>query len=82
MSALNEASATPRGGIKKVYSMNLVEAPNRLVDGAARHDVLRLPVTDRGNRKRNSSEERADSCAVVVSKWRDKFAAMRKNEVR
>jgi len=80
--APNDASATPRGGIKKVYRMNSVEAPNRLMDGAAPHDVRGLPVTDRGDRKRNSSEERADSCTVVVSKWRDKFAAMQKNEVR
>ena len=68
--------------MEEVYSMKLVETSNRLVGGAARDDVQCLPVTDRGDRKRNSSEERADSCAVVVSKWRDKFAAMQKNEVR
>jgi hypothetical protein len=62
--------------------MNLVDAPNRLMGGPARHEVQRLPVTDRRDRKRTSSEERADSCAVVVSKWRDKFATMQMNKVR
>jgi hypothetical protein len=80
--APNDASATPRGGIKEVYSMNLVDAQNRLMGGAARHEVQRLPVTGRRERKRPSSEERADSCAAAVSKWRDKFVAMQMNEVR
>ena len=80
--APNDASATPRRGIKEIYSMNLVDAPNRRMGGAARHEVQRLPVTDRRDRKRTSSEERADTCAVVVSKWRDKFVAMQMNEVR
>ena len=80
--APNDASATPRRGIKEVYSMKLVDAPNWLMGGAAQREVQRLPVTGRRDRKRTSSEERADSCAVVVSKWRDKFVAMQMNGVR
>jgi hypothetical protein len=77
--APNDASATPRGGIKEVFSMKLVYAH---IGGAARPEVQRLPVTGRRERKRTSSEERADSCAAAVSKWRDKFVAMQMNEVR